>query len=90
MGIEWVIKTPEYYHLELQDQPKTPVRQQLPRGKIQVCNAVEKGILDHMETKRWAMRFTLDAVLTVLKALDGTFFTFDMRVVLKVTRRTSQ
>lgn len=32
-----------------------------------VCNAVEKGILDHMETKRWAMRFTLDAVLTVLK-----------------------
>ena len=35
---------------------------------LEVCNAVEKGILDHMETKRWAMRFTLDAVLTVLKA----------------------
>lgn len=34
----------------------------------QVCNALEKGILDHMETKRWAIRFTLDAVLTVLKA----------------------
>ncbi|CAK9038710.1 unnamed protein product, partial [Durusdinium trenchii] len=33
-----------------------------------VCNALEKGILDHMETKRWAIRFTLDAVLTVLKA----------------------
>eukprot|EP00913_Durusdinium_trenchii_P031906 g29882.t1 len=32
-----------------------------------VCNALEKGILDHMETKRWAIRFTLDAVLTVLK-----------------------
>ena len=28
---------------------------------------MEKGILDHMETKRWAIRFTLDAVLTVLK-----------------------
>ena len=32
---------------------------------------MEKGILDHMETKRWAMRFTLDAVLTVLKAGHG-------------------
>lgn len=32
-----------------------------------VCNAVEKEILDHMETKRWAMRFTLDAVLTILQ-----------------------
>lgn len=31
------------------------------------CNAVEKEILDHMETKRWAMRFTVDAVLTVLQ-----------------------
>jgi len=32
-----------------------------------VCDAPEKGILDHLETKRWAFRFTLDAVLTVLK-----------------------
>jgi len=32
-----------------------------------VCNAAEKGILDHLETKKWAVRFTLDAVLTVLK-----------------------
>lgn len=32
-----------------------------------LCNAVEKGILDHAETKKWAFRFTLDAVLTVLK-----------------------
>jgi T-complex protein 1 subunit theta len=32
-----------------------------------VCNAAEKGILDHCESKRWAMRFTIDAVLTVLK-----------------------
>mmetsp|Transcript_63635 Transcript_63635/g.201141 ORF Transcript_63635/g.201141 Transcript_63635/m.201141 type:complete len:541 (+) Transcript_63635:117-1739(+) len=32
-----------------------------------VCNAVEKEILDHMETKRWALRFTVDAVLTVLQ-----------------------
>ncbi|CAJ1369007.1 unnamed protein product [Effrenium voratum] len=32
-----------------------------------ICNAAEKGILDHCETKRWAIRFTLDAILTVLK-----------------------
>jgi len=32
-----------------------------------VCNAAERGILDHLESKRWAFRFTLDAVLTVLK-----------------------
>mmetsp|Transcript_115882 Transcript_115882/g.322648 ORF Transcript_115882/g.322648 Transcript_115882/m.322648 type:complete len:540 (+) Transcript_115882:107-1726(+) len=32
-----------------------------------LCNAVEKEILDHLETKRWALRFTLDAVLTVLQ-----------------------
>lgn len=32
-----------------------------------VCNAAERGILDHSETKKWAIRFTLDAVLTVLK-----------------------
>eukprot|EP00930_Biecheleria_cincta_P023269 TRINITY_DN1683_c0_g1_i2.p1 TRINITY_DN1683_c0_g1~~TRINITY_DN1683_c0_g1_i2.p1 ORF type:complete len:558 (+),score=138.59 TRINITY_DN1683_c0_g1_i2:55-1674(+) len=32
-----------------------------------VCNAAEKGILDHAESKKWAIRFTLDAVLTVLK-----------------------
>merc|ERR1739848_935403 len=32
-----------------------------------VCNAADKGILDHCESKRWAMRFTIDAVLTVLK-----------------------
>lgn len=32
-----------------------------------ICDAAEKGILDHMESKRWAMRFTLDAVLTILQ-----------------------
>eukprot|EP00931_Biecheleriopsis_adriatica_P057262 TRINITY_DN3396_c0_g1_i1.p1 TRINITY_DN3396_c0_g1~~TRINITY_DN3396_c0_g1_i1.p1 ORF type:complete len:541 (+),score=156.56 TRINITY_DN3396_c0_g1_i1:52-1674(+) len=32
-----------------------------------VCNAAERGIMDHAETKKWAIRFTLDAVLTVLK-----------------------
>eukprot|EP00933_Yihiella_yeosuensis_P031087 TRINITY_DN24625_c0_g4_i1.p1 TRINITY_DN24625_c0_g4~~TRINITY_DN24625_c0_g4_i1.p1 ORF type:complete len:540 (+),score=138.06 TRINITY_DN24625_c0_g4_i1:82-1701(+) len=32
-----------------------------------VCDAKEAGILDHCETKRWAFRFTMDAVLTILK-----------------------
>jgi len=32
-----------------------------------LCNATEKEILDHLETKRWALRFALDAVLTVLQ-----------------------
>jgi T-complex protein 1 subunit theta len=32
-----------------------------------ICDAVEKGILDHCESKRWAMRFTIDAVLTILQ-----------------------
>lgn len=32
-----------------------------------LCNAAEKEILDHAESKRWALRFTLDAVLTVLQ-----------------------
>merc|ERR1712008_489346 len=32
-----------------------------------ICDATEREILDHAETKRWALRFTLDAVLTVLQ-----------------------
>jgi len=32
-----------------------------------LCNAPEKEILDHLETKRWALRFTLDSVLTILQ-----------------------
>jgi T-complex protein 1 subunit theta len=32
-----------------------------------LCNASEKGILDHEDTKRWAIRFTIDAVLTILR-----------------------
>mmetsp|Transcript_152421 Transcript_152421/g.265679 ORF Transcript_152421/g.265679 Transcript_152421/m.265679 type:complete len:540 (+) Transcript_152421:98-1717(+) len=32
-----------------------------------VCDALEKGILDHQDTKRWALRFTVDAVLTILQ-----------------------
>lgn len=32
-----------------------------------ICDAGERGILDHAESKRWALRFTLDAVLTVLQ-----------------------
>jgi len=32
-----------------------------------LCNAAEKEILDHLESKRWAVRFAADAVLTVLK-----------------------
>jgi len=31
------------------------------------CDTEKKGILDHAESKRWAMRFTVDAVLTVLQ-----------------------
>merc|ERR1712187_88351 len=30
-----------------------------------LCNATEKGILDHEDTKRWALRFCIDAVLTI-------------------------
>lgn len=30
-------------------------------------NATEKGILDHEDTKRWALRFSVDAVLTILR-----------------------
>lgn len=32
-----------------------------------ICDAGARGILDHAESKRWAMRFTLDAVLTILQ-----------------------
>jgi len=32
-----------------------------------LCNATEKGIYDHLESKKWAFRFAIDAVLTVLK-----------------------
>jgi len=32
-----------------------------------LCDAMEKGILDHCGTKRWAMRFCIDAVLTILQ-----------------------
>lgn len=32
-----------------------------------LCNATEKGILDHEDTKRWALRFCVDAVLTILR-----------------------
>merc|ERR1719487_3156874 len=32
-----------------------------------LCNATEKGILDHEDTKRWALRFCIDAVLTILR-----------------------
>lgn len=35
-------------------------------GKL-LCNATESGILDHAATKRWALRFAIDAVLTVLQ-----------------------
>jgi T-complex protein 1 subunit theta len=31
------------------------------------CDALEKGVLDHAESKRWAIRFTVDAVLTILQ-----------------------
>jgi T-complex protein 1 subunit theta len=32
-----------------------------------LVDAAEKGILDHAESKKWAMRFAVDAVLTVLQ-----------------------
>jgi len=31
-----------------------------------LCNAGEAGILDHLESKKWALRFVVDAVLTIL------------------------
>jgi len=31
------------------------------------CDAVAKGCLDHCESKRWAIRFCVDAVLTILQ-----------------------
>jgi T-complex protein 1 subunit theta len=36
-------------------------------GKVLTCDAVSKGLMDHMESKRWAIRFTVDAILTVLQ-----------------------
>merc|ERR1712192_99028 len=30
------------------------------------CDAVANGVLDHAESKRWAIRFAVDAVLTIL------------------------
>merc|ERR1719487_2157142 len=32
-----------------------------------LCNATEKGVLDHEDTKRWALRFCIDAVLTIMR-----------------------
>jgi len=31
------------------------------------CDVAAKGILDHEDTKRWALRFCIDAVLTILQ-----------------------
>merc|ERR1712176_81398 len=36
-------------------------------GTAPICDATANGILDHCETKRWAMRFCIDAVLTILQ-----------------------
>lgn len=32
-----------------------------------LCDASEAGIYDHEDTKRWALRFSVDAVLTILR-----------------------
>lgn len=32
-----------------------------------LCDATEKGVLDHEDTKRWALRFCIDAVLTIMR-----------------------
>lgn len=32
-----------------------------------LCNALERGIMDHAESKKWALRFCIDAVLTILQ-----------------------
>jgi len=34
-------------------------------GEIQ--NSFDLGIYDHLETKKWAIKFAVDAILTVLK-----------------------
>jgi len=31
------------------------------------CDSLEKGVLDHAESKRWAIRFAVDAVMTILQ-----------------------
>merc|ERR1712061_892379 len=36
-------------------------------GGSLLCNAEENCILDHADTKRWAIRFCVEAVLTVLQ-----------------------
>jgi T-complex protein 1 subunit theta len=36
-------------------------------GGSTILNAAEKGIIDHEDTKRWALRFAVDAVLTILR-----------------------
>lgn len=44
-------------------EPSTGVN--LLKGEVQ--DAYELGVYDHKETKRWALKFAVDAVLTVLK-----------------------
>lgn len=37
------------------------------KGDSLTINALEAGILDHFETKKWAIKFAVDAALTVLR-----------------------
>ena len=33
----------------------------------EIADAYELGVFDHLETKKWAVRFSVDAILTVLR-----------------------
>ncbi len=33
----------------------------------EIVDAYELGVFDHLETKKWAVRFSVDAILTVLR-----------------------
>ena len=33
----------------------------------EIIDAYDLGVFDHMETKKWAIRFSVDAILTVLR-----------------------
>jgi T-complex protein 1 subunit theta len=40
----------------------------------EICDSFELGVYDHAETKRWAIKFAIDAILTILKVDQVIFF----------------
>ena len=49
----------------------------------EITDAYELGIFDHLESKKWAIRFSVDAILTVLRVDQVLKFYFIQIIVAK-------